>query len=252
MHPSAHSPAEIVVVLPSPFLPCPFLTNSSLPGPLMVTRLGHVLPEKLINYFLPDPPASVPPGVDGLNSPHGFNTTNLHIHGIQVIPHLFSRMELSTRRRLSSEWARIRATTTTSKSQTISHRVNAGFAVLGIDYRSVGSSGGQVRCQVFPERQVEDVRNAVSYLRTRSQIDSNRIRAWGPSLGAGVAIMAGVLDRRIKCVACQNPRCSMVGRHSKKCADDLTWRWSVRWLRRGLAAALRYRERNNRARAWSG
>ncbi|MBV8054565.1 MAG: alpha/beta fold hydrolase [Deltaproteobacteria bacterium] len=83
--------------------------------------------------------------------------------------------------------------------------VNAGFAVLGIDYRSIGSSGGEVRCQVFPERQVEDVRNAVSYLATRSQIDPNRIGAWGHSVGGGVAIMAGVLDRRIKCVACQNP-----------------------------------------------
>ena len=63
--------------------------NSSLPGPLIVTQPGHVLHVKLINYLPPDPPASVPPGVDALNNPHAFNTTNLHVHGIRVIPHLF-------------------------------------------------------------------------------------------------------------------------------------------------------------------
>ena len=63
--------------------------NSSLPGPLMVTRPGGTLRVKLINNLPPDPPASVPPGVDALNNPHAFNTTNLHVHGLQVIPHLF-------------------------------------------------------------------------------------------------------------------------------------------------------------------
>lgn len=63
--------------------------NSSLPGPLMVTRPGHKLRVKLINHLPPDPPAVVPPGVDAANNPHAFNTTNLHVHGIQVIPHLF-------------------------------------------------------------------------------------------------------------------------------------------------------------------
>jgi suppressor of ftsI len=44
---------------------------------------------KLINRLPPDPPATVQPGVDAANNPHSFNTTNLHVHGIQVIPHLF-------------------------------------------------------------------------------------------------------------------------------------------------------------------
>jgi suppressor of ftsI len=63
--------------------------NSSLPGPLMVTRPGHVLHVKLINHLPPDPPATPPPGIDPLNNPHAFNMTNLHVHGVQVIPHLF-------------------------------------------------------------------------------------------------------------------------------------------------------------------
>lgn len=63
--------------------------NSSLPGPLMMTRPGQTLQVHLIINLPPDPPASVPPGVDALNNPHAFNTTNLHVHGLQVIPHLF-------------------------------------------------------------------------------------------------------------------------------------------------------------------
>ncbi|MGF6882837.1 alpha-beta hydrolase superfamily lysophospholipase [Nocardia sp. GAS34] len=83
--------------------------------------------------------------------------------------------------------------------------VQAGFAVLGIDYRTIGSSEGQPRGQVFPERQAEDVRNAVCYLRTRAEVDPDRIGLWGHSLGATVAIQAAALDRHVKCVVGQNP-----------------------------------------------
>src|SRR5215831_8674631 len=55
--------------------------NSSLPGPLWVTRPGHMLRVKLTNNLPADPPASAPAGIDPLN--------NLHVHGLQVIPHLF-------------------------------------------------------------------------------------------------------------------------------------------------------------------
>jgi uncharacterized protein len=81
----------------------------------------------------------------------------------------------------------------------------AGFAVLAIDYRTIGSSGGSPRQQWFPERQVEDMRAGVSYLLTRAEVDPQRIGVWGHSVGAGVAIVAGVLDHRIGCVVGQNP-----------------------------------------------
>jgi len=63
--------------------------NSSLPGPVWVTRPGHTLRVKLTNNLPADPPATAPAGIDPLNNPHAFNTTNLHVHGLQVIPHLF-------------------------------------------------------------------------------------------------------------------------------------------------------------------
>jgi uncharacterized protein len=47
--------------------------------------------------------------------------------------------------------------------------VRAGFVALAIDYRTIGSSEGQPRCQWLPEQQVQDMRAGLSYLRTRSE-----------------------------------------------------------------------------------
>jgi dienelactone hydrolase len=81
----------------------------------------------------------------------------------------------------------------------------AGFGVLAVDYRTIGMSGGMPRRQWFPERQVKDIRAGVSYLLTRAEIDQHWVGVWGHSVGARVAIVAGVLDRRISCVVGQNP-----------------------------------------------
>jgi acetyl esterase/lipase len=76
---------------------------------------------------------------------------------------------------------------------------------LAVDWRTVGSSEGEPRCQWQPFWQVEDLRSGVSYLRTRPEVDPERIGLWGHSTAAGVAVVAGALDRRVKCVAGQNP-----------------------------------------------
>jgi len=57
--------------------------------------------------------------------------------------------------------------------------VRAGMMVLAVDWRTVGASEGEPRCQWFPERQVEDLRAGVSYLQTRPEVDPERIGAWG-------------------------------------------------------------------------
>lgn len=76
----------------------------------------------------------------------------------------------------------------------------AGFVVLSIDYRGFGASEGEDRGNVFPLDQVEDLRNAVSYLQTRSEADADRIGIYGNSLGGGLVIYAAAVDRRIKAV----------------------------------------------------
>jgi hypothetical protein len=64
--------------------------NASFPGPVFVTRPGHLLQVRLNNRLPREPLAQPPPGIDAENNPSEFNTTALHFHGLQVIPHLFS------------------------------------------------------------------------------------------------------------------------------------------------------------------
>ena len=86
-------------------------------GPTLETTPGSTLTITVNNHLPPNPPQVVPQGhthvvpkyasmeemmmrkpsgkqiangtVDPMNNPHSFNTTNLHVHGIQTIPHLY-------------------------------------------------------------------------------------------------------------------------------------------------------------------
>jgi uncharacterized protein len=80
----------------------------------------------------------------------------------------------------------------------------AGYSVLVFDYRGFGDSDGD-RGWVRPEWQLEDILNAVTYLTTRSDVDPNRIGAYGMGgTGGGNAILAAAHDPRIKVVAAQS------------------------------------------------
>src|SRR5271155_652033 len=63
--------------------------NGSIPAPLLRTAPGHRLKITVVNQLPPNPPATPPPGIDPMNNPHKFNSTNLHVHGLQVVPHIF-------------------------------------------------------------------------------------------------------------------------------------------------------------------
>src|ERR1700754_4077711 len=53
----------------------------------------------------------------------------------------------------------------------------AGFAVLVFDYRGFGDSEGEKK--LSPSVQLQDLRNAVTYLTTRDDVDSDRIGVFG-------------------------------------------------------------------------
>lgn len=76
----------------------------------------------------------------------------------------------------------------------------AGYAVLVFDYRGFGDSEGE-RGLIMPMRQAEDIRNAITYLQTRAEVDPNRIGLFG-SGGTGGAnpIYVAAVDQRVKCV----------------------------------------------------
>ncbi len=101
----------------------------------------------------------------------------------------------------------------------------AGFAVLVFDYRNFGESDGEPRCRLYPHEQVEDLKNAITWLRRQPEIDPDRIGAWGVSLGGGHVIQLATFDRRIKAVVSVAPATN-------------NWRNSLTTMPRGMFASL--------------
>jgi FtsP/CotA-like multicopper oxidase with cupredoxin domain len=57
--------------------------NGMLTGPEIYVDPGSVLEVHLVNNLSPEPDTAPYPDQ---NEPHGFNTTNLHTHGLHVSP----------------------------------------------------------------------------------------------------------------------------------------------------------------------
>lgn len=96
-----------------------------------------------------------------------------------------------------------------------------GFATLTFDYRYWGESEGEPRQQLFPLEEVEDVRNAITWLSSQPEIDSSRIGLWGTSLGGAIAVHAATFDRRVKVVVAQVP--SLRSPEGRKKVDPTRW-----------------------------
>jgi uncharacterized protein len=78
------------------------------------------------------------------------------------------------------------------------------------------------RTRLIPMKQVEDVRNAISYLQGEPGVDPDRIGLWGSSFAGGNSIVAAALDARIKAVSVQVPAIS--GKNAPAGAAPLTGR----------------------------
>jgi len=84
----------------------------------------------------------------------------------------------------------------------------AGLAALVFDNRNFGASDGEPRQEIDPWAQVRDYRHAITYARTRPEVDRDRIGVWGSSYSGGHVLVVGAIDRRVKCVVAQVPLCS--------------------------------------------
>src|SRR6266542_2445351 len=81
----------------------------------------------------------------------------------------------------------------------------AGLAALVFDNRNFGASDGEPRLEIDPWAQVSDYRDAITYARTRPELDRERIGVWGSSYSGGHVLVIGAIDRRVKCVVAQVP-----------------------------------------------
>ncbi|HEX6934701.1 MAG TPA: alpha/beta hydrolase [Streptosporangiaceae bacterium] len=77
----------------------------------------------------------------------------------------------------------------------------AGYATLAFDHRTFGDSAGEPRRDEDPQGKLADLRAAVSYLRTRPEVDADRIGAVGICLGGGYALKFAAFDPRVKAFA---------------------------------------------------
>lgn len=95
--------------------------NGTTVGPSWIVNPGDKLNVRMVNKLPPNPKTAIEPhqlvpqprnmmeaadlnyngeprlstSIDPMNNPHDFNTTNLHVHGIQTIPHLFEPLGTS-------------------------------------------------------------------------------------------------------------------------------------------------------------
>ena len=83
--------------------------------------------------------------------------------------------------------------------------VDAGYAALIFDYRCFGESGGEPRQHIDPWDQIEDYRNAISFVATLPEVDASRIGIWGISYSGGHVLVVGATDPRVRCVVSNIP-----------------------------------------------
>lgn len=85
----------------------------------------------------------------------------------------------------------------------------AGMSVLLYDHINFGSSGGAMRQEINPWVQARGYRDAVSYIRERSDVDPDRIAIWGDSFSAMEVLVVGALIEGLAGIVAQIPVCGI-------------------------------------------
>jgi dienelactone hydrolase len=81
----------------------------------------------------------------------------------------------------------------------------AGYACLVFDYRHFGDSSGQPRQLLDIDRQLEDWRAALAWVRAHPELDGDRVALFGTSFGGGHVIQTAADDQGVCAVIAQCP-----------------------------------------------
>jgi len=90
-----------------------------------------------------------------------------------------------------------------------------GFCVLIFDYRFFGESEGEPRQLIVTNKQREDIRNVIRFLKQQENLNPEKIVLWGASLGGGHVIDVAASDPSIAAVIGLVPGIDMVTRKAK-------------------------------------
>jgi len=80
---------------------------------------------------------------------------------------------------------------------------DSGYICLGFDYRGFAGSEGE-KGRVILDEQVEDIKNAITFLQSQPQVDSNQIGILGWGMGASNVVRVAASDVRVKAVVALN------------------------------------------------
>ena len=79
----------------------------------------------------------------------------------------------------------------------------AGFVALTFDYRGFGGSEGPEKGRIIPLEQIDDIRNALTFLELQPEVDPDRMGLWGTSFGGFHAPYTAGVDTRVKAAVAQ-------------------------------------------------
>lgn len=83
------------------------------------------------------------------------------------------------------------------------HYTDRGYVCFGFDYRGMADSEGD-KGTVLLEQQIEDVRNAVSFVQAQPNVDAQRIALLGWGMGAANVVVAAEKGRNVAAVIAMN------------------------------------------------
>jgi uncharacterized protein len=96
-----------------------------------------------------------------------------------------------------------------------------GLSILMYDHRGTGYSGGEPRQQFDPWQQCRDLRDVLTQMILRDDIDEDRLGLWGISIGGANSMFTAATDIRVKAVVAIIPPVSGWSARKLQPADTL-------------------------------
>ena len=117
-----------------------------------------------------------------------------------------------------------------------------GYTVLRFDFRGCGASDGE-RGRVICMEEVEDLRNAITFVQGLDGVDPSRIGLIGASLGGSVVLYVAATDQRVRVCAANGAIGNGERRFRFQYPNEREWNSFVQ----RLEDAKRYREKTGRS-----